>query len=126
MKGLIIKMLPFLGFLFKNPIAKLVVDKTIGAVQHHLEVKKLERVAEIEAAKTIQIQQVISSEKSWKDEWLTIFTTFGISMCFIPSMQPFMIKGFEIIKAAPSELLYAILIVYCGSFGMNMLDKYKK
>ena len=119
-------MLNILGFLFKNPIAKLVVDKTVGAIEHHLEVKKLERVAEIEAVKTVQVQQIISSEKSWKDEWLTIFTTFGIAMCFIPNMQPFMIKGFEIIKAAPSELLYAILIVYCGSFGMNMLDRYKK
>ena len=119
-------MIPFLGLLFKNPIAKLVVDKTIGAVQHHLEVKKLERIAEIEAAKTIQTQQVISSEKSWKDEWLTIFTTIGLALCFVPSVQPYMIKGFEIIKSAPNELLYAVLVVYCGNFGMNILDKYKK
>ena len=119
-------MLGFITALFKNPITSLVVDKTVGAIQHHLEVKKLERIAEIEAAKTIQVQQVISSEKSWKDEWLTVFTTIGLTLCFVPSVQPFMIKGFEIIKSAPSELLYAVLVVYCGSFGLNVMEKFKK
>jgi hypothetical protein len=119
-------MLGFITALFKNPITSLVVDKTVGAIQHHLEVKKLERIAEIESAKTIQVQQVISSEKSWKDEWLTVFTTIGLTMCFIPNAQPFMIKGFEIIKSAPSELLYAVLVVYCGSFGLNVMEKFKK
>jgi hypothetical protein len=119
-------MLGMLSLLFKNPITSLVVDKTIGAIKHNLEIKKIERIAEIEAAKTIQVQQIIASEKSWKDEWLTVFTTIGLTMCFIPSVQPFMIKGFEIIKSAPSELLYAVLVVYCGSFGLNVMEKFKK
>ena len=119
-------MLNFLLPLIKNPITSLIADKTIGAIQHHLEIKKLERVAEIEAVKTVQVQQIVSGEKSWKDEWLTVFTTVGLTMCFIPSVQPFMIKGFEIIKSAPSELLYAVLVVYGGSFGINLMDKYKK
>lgn len=112
--------------LFKNPLTSLVVDKTIGEVKHYLDLKKIERVAELEAAKSIQVAQIQASEKSWKDEWLTIFTSAGLALCFIPKMQPFMIKGFEIIKAAPPELLYAVLVVYCGSFGMNVIDKFKK
>jgi len=119
-------MLNFILPLIKNPITSLIADKTIGAIQHHLEVKKIERVAEIEAAKTVQVQQIISSEKSWKDEWLTVFTTIGLAACFVPSLQPFMIKGFEIVKSAPTELLYAVLVVYCGSFGLNVMDKFKK
>ena len=119
-------MLGFLSLLFKNPIVSVIADKTIGAIQHNIEVRKLERIAELESAKAVQVQQVISSEKSWKDEWLTLFTTIGLTMCFIPSVQPFMIKGFEIIKSAPSELLYAVLVVYCGSFGLNVMEKFKK
>jgi hypothetical protein len=125
-KGLIIKMLPFLGFLFKNPIAKLVVDKTIGAIQHNLEVKKLERVAEIEAAKTVQVQQVISSEKSWKDEYLTIVFTAVLVAHFIPPAMPFMAQGWELLKSAPSEFWWVILTIVSGSFGMNIMDKFKK
>jgi hypothetical protein len=37
-----------------------------------------------------------------------------------------MIKGFEILKTAPSEILWAIIIVFMGSFGVNVLDRYKK
>jgi hypothetical protein len=125
-KGLIIKMLPFLGFLFKNPIAKLVVDKTIGAIQHNLEVKKLERVAEIEAAKTVQVQQVLSSEKSWKDEYLTIVFTAVLVAHFIPPAMPFMAQGWELLKSAPSEFWWVILTIVSGSFGMNIMDKFKK
>ena len=119
-------MLPILGFLFKNPIAKLVVDKTIGAVQHHLEVKKIERIAEIEAAKTVQLQQVISSEKSWKDEWLTLFFSGLLGAHFIPYTQPFMLLGWDLLKNAPSEFWWIILTIVSGSFGMNIMDKFKK
>ena len=58
--------------LLKNPIFSYVADKTIGEVKHYLEVRKIERVAEIEALKTVQVAQVEASERSWKDEWLTI------------------------------------------------------
>ena len=116
----------FLINLIKNPITSIVIDKTIGEAKHYLEIKKIERIAEIEAAKTVQVAQVEASTTSWKDEWLTIFTTIGIAVCFIPALQPYMIKGFQIIKSAPSELLYAVLVVYCGSFGLNIMDKFTK
>lgn len=119
-------MLSFLLGLVKNPLTQFVASKTIGAIQHSIEMDKLVRMQEIQATKEVQIQQVVSSEKSFKDEWLTIFTSIGLTACFIPKLQPFMIKGFEIIKAAPTELLYAVLIVYGGSFGMNVMDKFRK
>ncbi len=116
----------FILGLFKNPIFSIIADKTIGEVKHYLEVRKIERVAEIEAMKDVSIAQVQSSEKSLKDEWLTLFISAIILACFIPTFQPFMIRGFEILKSAPTEILYAILIVFMGSFGVNILDKYKK
>lgn len=119
-------MLNFLLPLIKNPITSLIVSKTIGAIEHKLEKDKIIRAREIEASKDIAIQQVISSEKSWKDEWLTVYTTLIITACFIPKLQPFITTGFEILKSAPNEILWAILIVYSGSFGLNVLDKMKK
>ena len=116
----------FLVGLVKNPIFSLVADKTIGAINHQLELSKLERIAEINAMKDVSLAQVDESSRSLKDEWLTIFISVIITCCFVPSLQPFMIKGFEILKSAPTEILYAILIVFMGSFGVNILDKYKK
>ena len=119
-------MLNFILPLIKNPITQLIASKTIGAIQHKLEVDKIVRAKEIEASKEVSIQQVISSEKSWKDEWLTVYTTLLVTACFVPQVQPFIIKGFEILKSAPNEILWAILIVYSGSFGLNVIDKFSK
>jgi hypothetical protein len=35
-------------------------------------------------------------------------------------------KGFEILKNAPVEFWYAVLIVYSGSFGISTMNKLKK
>ena len=40
--------------------------------------------------------------------------------------QPSMIKGFEILKSAPTEFWWAVLIVFSGSFGMSTLRNIKK
>jgi hypothetical protein len=119
-------MLNFILPLLKNPITQFIASKTVGAIQHKLEMDKLIRAKEIEASKDVSIQQVVSSEKSWKDEWLTVYTTLIVTACFIPQIQPFISKGFEILKSAPNEILWAILIVYSGSFGLNVMDKFKK
>jgi hypothetical protein len=116
----------FLVGLIKNPIFSYVADKTIGEVKHYLEIRKIERVAEINAMKDVSIAQVEEASKSLKDEWLTLFISGIILCCFIPQTQPYMIKGFEILKTAPSEILWAIIIVFMGSFGVNVLDRYKK
>jgi hypothetical protein len=119
-------MLNFFSILFKNPITSLIVDKTVSSIKHHLEVKKLERIAELEAAKDVSIRQVEASEKSLKDEFLTIFIVIIIGMAFLPQTQPYVIKGFDILKQAPSEFWWSVLIVFSGSFGINVIDKFKK
>jgi hypothetical protein len=116
----------FLLGIVKNPVFSLIADKTIGAINHQLELSKLQRIAELEVMKDVSLAQVDASERSLKDEWLTLFISGIILCCFVPVLQPFMIKGFEILKSAPTEILYAILIVFMGSFGVNILDKYKR
>jgi hypothetical protein len=36
-----------------------------------------------------------------------------------------MTKGFEILKSAPTEFWWAVLIVFSGSFGMSTLKNIK-
>jgi hypothetical protein len=85
-------MIQFLGLakLFSNPITKYIGEKVIGHFEHKAEVLKNERMAEIEASKSLQIQQVKSAEKSWKDEYLT---TVVLVAHFIPPAMPFMAQG---------------------------------
>ena len=119
-------MLHFILPIIKNPITKYLGEKIVGHFEHKAEVLKNERMAEIEASKSIQVQQIKSAEKSWKDEYLTIVFTCVLIAHFIPQSQEYMMKGWELLKNAPSEFWWVILTIVSGSFGMNIMDKFKK
>jgi hypothetical protein len=110
-------MIPFLGLakLFSNPITKYVGEKVIGHFEHKAEVLKNERMAEIEASKSVQVQQVKSAEKSWKDEYLTIVFTAVLVAHFIPPAMPFMAQGLGVIKVSSIRVLVGY-INYCIRF----------
>ena len=118
-------MIQLLGLL-KNPFVKIIANKTIGAITHKLEKDKIIKAKEIEAVKTVSVEQIRQQQHSIKDEILTILIS-GILICtFLPMTQPSMIKGFEILKSAPTEFWWAVLIVFSGSFGMSTLRNIKK
>tara|TARA_B100000959_G_scaffold10679_1_gene10736 strand:+ start:286 stop:651 length:366 start_codon:yes stop_codon:yes gene_type:complete len=119
-------MLNFLLPILKNPLARLIGQKVIGGIQNKIETDKIIKAREIEAAKTVSIEQIRQQEHSIKDEILTILIS-GILICtFLPLTQPSMMKGFEILKSAPTEFWWAVLIVFSGSFGMSTLKNIKK
>ena len=122
---------------------KLVADKVIGAATHAMEKKKIIRQAEIEATANIDYakieaqkavhkaeqavlkQQVKSSEKSWKDEYLCVVFTILLICHFIEPLQPSMMKGWEMLGTAPKEFWYIIMTIVAGSFGVSTLSKWK-
>ena len=116
-------MLDFVLPLLKNPSTRIVVDKTVGAIQHKMEKDKIVRAKEIEAEKNVSVEQIRSSKNSIKDEVLTIKIALIFLCLFIPQTQPYMEKGFEILKNAPQEFWWAVLIVYSGSFGLSTVSK---
>ena len=61
-------MLNFVLPLLKNPLTRIIADKTVGAIQHSMEKKKIIRAKEIEAEKTVSVEQVKQQEHSIKDE----------------------------------------------------------
>jgi len=54
-----------------------------------------------------------------------ITALFSTDFTFLPFSQPYMTKGFEILKSAPTEFWWAVLIVFSGSFGMSTLKNIK-
>ena len=118
-------MLNFLLPILKNPLTRIIASKTIGAIQHKLDKDKIIRVREIEASKTVDVANIKASSNSFRDELLTIIIS-GILICtFLPITQPHMIKGFEILKTAPTEFWWAVLICFSGSFGLSTLRNIK-
>ena len=116
-------MLNFVLPLLKNPLTRMIGSKVIDGINHKMEKDKIIRAKEIEASKSVSIEQVRQQEHSIKDEILTIKISLIFLFLFLPFSQPYMEKGFEILKNAPEEFWWAILIVYSGSFGMSTLNK---
>ena len=118
-------MIQFLGLL-KNPIFKLVADKTMGAISHKLEKDKIIKAKEIDAAKSISVEQIKQQEHSLKDEWLCLFFTMLMACHFIPAFQPTMERGWEILQKADPMFWYIILTIVGASFGVTTMNKFKK
>ena len=119
-------MLNFLLPVLKNPLTRIIGQKVIGGIQHKMEKDKIIKAKEIEAAKTVSVEQIRQQEHSIKDEILTLLISGIFVFTFLPFSQPYMTKGFEILKSAPTEFWWAVLIVFSGSFGMSTLKNIKK
>ena len=118
-------MLNFLVPILKNPLTRLIGQKIIGGIQNKIEKDKIIKAREIEAAKTVDVANIKASSSSFRDELLTIIIS-GILICtFLPITQPHMIKGFEIMRTAPTEFWWAVLIAFSGSFGINSINKFR-
>ena len=65
-------MLNFVLPLLKNPLTRMIGQKVIGGIQHKMEKDKIIKAREIEAVKTVSVEQIRQQEHSIKDELLTI------------------------------------------------------
>jgi len=118
-------MIHFLGLL-KNPFVKIIAEKTVGAITHKLEKDKIIKAKEIEAVKTVKVEQIRQQEHSFKDEWLVIFFTILMACHFLPFSQDAMERGWTILEKADPMFWYIILTIVGASFGVTTMNKIKK
>ncbi|AXH68362.1 hypothetical protein HTVC048P_gp53 [Pelagibacter phage HTVC048P] len=112
--------------LLKNPLTKIIAEKTFGAIQHKLQKDKIVREKELDAASQISIEQIKQQEHSWKDEWLVVFFTIMMACHFIPYTQDAMERGWSILQTADPMFWYIILTIVGASFGVTTMNKLKK
>jgi hypothetical protein len=112
--------------LFNNPLTKMAINKVSSHLSHKAEKTKIIRAAEIEAAKTISVEQIRQQDNSFKDEWLVIFFTVLMACQFIPFTQDAMQRGWEILEYADPMFWYIILTIVGASFGVTTMNKIKK
>ena len=118
-------MIQFLGLL-KNPLTKLIAEKTIGAVSHKLKKDAIIREKEIQNAQNIDLQSLKSSDNSLKDEWLCVVFSLIFIAHFIPALQEAMLRGWEILELASDYFWIIILTIVGGSFGSSGITKFLK
>ena len=111
------------GGLLNNPVTKLITEKTVGAINHKIEKDKIIRAKEIEGATTVDVALINAQKDSIKDEVVTI-TFMLILVChFIPYTQPYMARGWEILKNADPMFWIIISIIVSASMGVTGINK---
>ena len=110
--------------LLKNPLTKLLAEKTIGAVTHKLKKDAILREKEIQNAQNVDIQSLKSSDNSLKDEWLVIVFSLIFVAHFVPFLQEAMLRGWEILELASDYFWTIILTIVGGSFGSSSITKF--
>ena len=112
--------------LLKNPLTKIIAEKTFGAISHKLKKDAIIRQKELDHTNNVDIQSLKSSENSLKDEWLVLVFS-GILIChFIPPLQDAMQRGWEVLGTANDYFWIIILTVVGGSFGSSSIKKFIK
>jgi hypothetical protein len=67
-----------------------------------------------------------ASGDSWKDEAWTILFIIIIAMCFIPPLQPYVDRGFQVLETTPDWFQWAMYASIAASFGLRGIKGLKK
>lgn len=112
--------------LFLSALGKVILDLGQDYVHHKIQDRKSYRTAHQkrlnEAAKLHADWQALmaqASHHSWKDEAWTICFIIILVMCFIPSLQDEVGRGFAILSQTPDWFQWALLASIGASFGLR-------
>ena len=112
--------------LLKNPLTKLIAEKTIGAVTHKLKKDAIIKQKELDHAQNVDVQSLKSSDNSLKDEWLVIVFSLIFVAHFVGPLQEYMLRGWEILELSSDYFWIIILTIVGGSFGSSGITKFLK
>jgi len=101
------------------------------AAQSRVKVAKAEAEAEVmKVAATHEAgwEKIMAeaSKDSWKDEAWTILFIAIIAMCFVPPLQPYVDRGFEVLATTPDWFQWAMYASIAASFGLRGIKGLKK
>ena len=111
--------------LLKNPLTKIIAEKTFGAISHKLQKDKIVREKELDAVSQISIEQIKQQEHSWKDEWLTVLFSVPLILAFCGEWgRQIVSDGFTALEAMPEYYQYTLGTIVAASFGMRGAAKF--
>lgn len=68
-----------------------------------------------------------ASDNSWKDEAWTLFFIIVLTCCFIPSLTPYIERGFIVLSTnVPDWFTYGMLASIAASFGLKSISNFRK
>lgn len=102
------------------PILSLIAKPIVGWFTHKAEMQKAKQAAEVAWAK----EMAKASNKSWKDEYLTLVWTLPIVLGMFGYTAP-LEKLLIILKQIPEWYTYLLLVITLASFGLSVTGRWQ-
>lgn len=87
--------------------------------RHEAKVDRIKRGDETES--DYDLEALKQSKNSWADELLIIWLLVIVSLVFIPSLQPFVIAGFEALNTLPYWVEICLVGAFASKLGLRWL-----
>lgn len=118
--------------------ADLLVAPVVGYLTRRAELKAARHQAELaavvaageRAARAIseglaadagwELESLKAHASGWKDEFVLIVLSLPLVGCFIPSVAPHVLKGFEILDKTPSYFRLLVVVIFGAIYGLRM------
>ena len=84
------------------------------------------RVKKEEAKANMDLSAMDGMASSYKDEFLVVLLSIPVIMCFIPGIEVYALRGFEILETTPDWFRWAYTGVIAASFGLRTWTGFKK
>ena len=77
------------------------------------------RVAKEAAKSNMDLAAMDGMRYSWKDEYLVIMLTVPVILCFIPGLEIYAQRGFEILENTPECYRWGLTGMIAATFGLR-------
>lgn len=67
-----------------------------------------------------ELESLRAHSGGWKDEFVLLVLSLPLVGCFIPSMQPAVLAGFEILDKTPSYFRLLVVAIFGAIYGIRM------
>lgn len=108
----------------KARLAEAELDYKVKEMQARSEIALYKVKADVEW----DLKWADAAQHSWKDEWLLILWSIPLCGLFIPPLRPYIIEGFEYLKAfnpdAPGWYMAGWSIIFAATFGVKNAIKF--
>ena len=104
------------------------VEASRAKSEANLEITKAKaEIAKKVAAGELEWNQAMAeaSDKSWKDEWLTILVSIPLILAFT-GQEEIVMKGFAALEQMPDFYKTAVGVVFAASFGIQSIKNMMK
>ena len=107
-------------------LGKTFLENRRESKKHKYELEKIRREGEIERAKAAQrveadydLAAIQAQQYSWRDEFLTLLMSAPFIGCFIPMLQDYVLRGFEILDKTPLWYQVSFVGIVAATFGLR-------